>query len=164
MSWSISHSLNFPPLKVFTVVFQRHMFSPLLFKFRWQMSRPSIDMQVPTGESPPLPRTVPNKFPLANILLPVQCYGSSHWRISPSLFSVREVPTSEYPPPCSVLGKFPLANIPLSVVPAGSPSRSGDVTVYVLDKNQPSLPTLFFIQFLCLFLSLKLFQELYFIP
>ena len=26
-------------------------------------------------------------------------------------------------------------------VPAGSPSRDGDVTVYVCDRNQPSLPT-----------------------
>ena len=28
-------------------------------------------------------------------------------------------------------------------VPTGSPSRGGDVTVYVLDINQPTLPTLF---------------------
>ena len=27
----------------------------------------------------------------------------------------------------------------VSVIPAGSPSRGGDVTVYVLDINQPSL-------------------------
>ena len=37
-------------------------------------------------------------------------------------------------------------------VPAGSPSRGGDVKVYVLDINQPSLPTPFTL-FLCLFLS-----------
>ena len=37
-------------------------------------------------------------------------------------------------------------------VPAGTPSRGGDVKVYVLDINQPSLPTPF-ILFLCLFLS-----------
>ena len=30
------------------------------------------------------------------------------------------------------------------IVPAGSPSRGGDATGYVLDVNQPSLPTLFF--------------------
>ena len=30
-----------------------------------------------------------------------------------------------------------------SSVPAGSPSRGGDVTVYVFDINQPSLPTPF---------------------
>ena len=30
-------------------------------------------------------------------------------------------------------------------VPPGSPSRGGDVAVYVFDRNQPSLPTLFFI-------------------
>ena len=29
-------------------------------------------------------------------------------------------------------------------VPAGSPSRGGDVKVYVLDINQPSLPTPFY--------------------
>ena len=46
-------------------------------------------------------------------------------------------------------------------VPAGSPSRGGDDTVYVLDINQPSLPTLL-ILFLCLFRSLWPFQ-LYFI-
>ena len=37
-------------------------------------------------------------------------------------------------------------------VPAGSPSRGGDVKVCVLDINQPSLPTPFTL-FLCLFLS-----------
>ena len=30
------------------------------------------------------------------------------------------------------------------IVPAGSPSRGGDVTVYVVDINQPSLPTPFY--------------------
>ena len=30
-------------------------------------------------------------------------------------------------------------------VPARSPSRGGDVEVYVFDINQPSLPTLFFL-------------------
>ena len=40
----------------------------------------------------------------------------------------------------------------LIMVPAGSPSRGGDVKVYVLDINQPSFPT-FVILFLCLFLS-----------
>ena len=39
-------------------------------------------------------------------------------------------------------------------VPMGSPSRGGDVTVYVKDINQPSLPTPF-ILFLCLFPSLS---------
>ena len=29
-------------------------------------------------------------------------------------------------------------------VPTGSPSRDGDVTVYVCDRNQPSLPTPFY--------------------
>ena len=50
----------------------------------------------------------------------------------------------------------------LLMVPAGSPSSDGSVTVYVVDINQPSLPTLF-ILFLRLFLSLWPFQ-LYFIP
>ena len=31
-----------------------------------------------------------------------------------------------------------------SVVPMGSPSRGGDVTVYVCDTNQPSSPTPFY--------------------
>ena len=31
-----------------------------------------------------------------------------------------------------------------STVPAGSPSRGGDVAVYVFDINQPSLPTPFY--------------------
>ena len=41
-------------------------------------------------------------------------------------------------------------------VPAGSPSRGGDVKVCVFDINQPSLPTPFTL-FLCLFLSCGLF-------
>ena len=48
----------------------------------------------------------------------------------------------------------------------GSPSRGVDVVIYVLNINQPSLPTLLKkngILFLCLFLSLWPFQ-LYFIP
>ena len=57
---------------------------------------------------------------------------------------------------------FHLSFLSVLVVPAGSPSRGGDVTVYVKDLNQPSLPTLFFSLFLCLFLSLLPFQ-LYFI-
>ena len=32
----------------------------------------------------------------------------------------------------------------LAVVPAGSPSRGGNVAVYVFDINLPSLPTLFY--------------------
>ena len=47
-------------------------------------------------------------------------------------------------------------------VPTGSPSRGGDVAVYIFGINQASLPTLFY-SFLCLFLSLWPFQ-LYFIP
>ena len=44
-------------------------------------------------------------------------------------------------------------------VSVGALSHGGDVAVYVSDIIQPSLPTLFcFIQFLCLFLSLRPFQ------
>ena len=35
------------------------------------------------------------------------------------------------------------ARVPERKVPVGSPSRGGDVTVYVFDVNQPSLPTPF---------------------
>ena len=34
--------------------------------------------------------------------------------------------------------------LPLSTALAGSPSRGGDVAVYVLDRKQPSFPLLFF--------------------
>ena len=34
--------------------------------------------------------------------------------------------------------------VPWGYVPAGSPSRGGDVTVYVFDRNQPSLPAPFY--------------------
>ena len=47
------------------------------------------------------------------------------------------------------------------IVPAGSPSRGGDVKVYVLDINQPSLLTPFTL-FLCI--SLLWPFHLYFIP
>ena len=40
------------------------------------------------------------------------------------------------------------------LVPADSPSQGGDVAVYVFDTNQLSLPTPFFVLFLCLVLSL----------
>ena len=50
----------------------------------------------------------------------------------------------------------------LLLVLAGSPSRRGDATVYILDVNQSSLPTLFAL-LLSLFLYLWPFQ-LYFIP
>ena len=43
--------------------------------------------------------------------------------------------------------------IPLASVPAGSPSRGGDVAVYVFDVNQPSLPTSFLLLFFLLFYS-----------
>ena len=45
----------------------------------------------------------------------------------------------------------------LSLVPVGSPSRGGDVTVYVCDINQPSLPTLFFY---CVLVSISVFMAL----
>ena len=59
-------------------------------------------------------------------------------------------------------GSVSLNLILYALVPAGSPSRGGDVAVYVFDMDQPSLPTLF-VLFLCLFLSLWPFQ-LHFIP
>ena len=43
------------------------------------------------------------------------------------------------------------------IVPAGSPSRGGDVAVYVLDIHQPSLPTPFFYSVL---LSVSVFMAL----
>ena len=46
----------------------------------------------------------------------------------------------------------PVQPISKFVVPAGSPSRGGDVKVHVFDINQPSLPTPFTL-FLRLFLS-----------
>ena len=41
-------------------------------------------------------------------------------------------------------------------VPAGSPSRGGDVAVHVFDMNQPSLP----IPFYCVLLSISVFMVL----
>ena len=40
-------------------------------------------------------------------------------------------------------------------VPAGSPSRGGDVAVYVFDINQPSLPTPFYsvLVSICVFMA-----------
>ena len=48
------------------------------------------------------------------------------------------------------------------IIPAGSPSRGGDVTVYVFNKNQPSLPTPFY--FVLVSISVLLPFQLYFIP
>ena len=42
------------------------------------------------------------------------------------------------------------------VVPAGSPSRGGDVTVYVFDMNQPRLPTPFYFVFVSISVFLAL--------
>ena len=56
---------------------------------------------------------------------------------------------------------FKLPNIS-DLSPSGSPSRGGDIAVYVFNIKQPSLPTPFD-PFLCLFLSLWPFQ-LYSIP
>ena len=43
-----------------------------------------------------------------------------------------------------------------SIVPAGSPSRGGNVAAYVLDINQPSLPTPFY----SLLVSVSVFMAL----
>ena len=62
-----------------------------------------------------------------------------------------------------------LTECPLTVhpswVPASSPSRGGDVAVYVSDINQPSLPTHFFIFYSAL-VSVSVYTpfQLYFIP
>ena len=56
---------------------------------------------------------------------------------------------------------FSLFKMPCFVGPSCSPSCGGDVAVYVLDINQPSLPTPFSCTCLCLFLSVWPFQ-LYF--
>ena len=44
----------------------------------------------------------------------------------------------------SILTVFSMIISPLVFVPAGSPSRGGDVTVYVFDTNQLSLPAPFY--------------------
>ena len=41
-------------------------------------------------------------------------------------------------------------------VPTGSPSRGGDVAVYVFDINQPSLPTPFYYVLLSMFVFIAL--------
>ena len=56
-------------------------------------------------------------------------------------------------------GATPYASHLLSLmVPAGSPSRGADVTVYVFDINQPSLPTPFF--FYSVLMSISVFMVL----
>ena len=62
----------------------------------------------------------------------------------------------------SYIGLFVWNRFPYVCVPVSSPSRGGDVMVYVYDIHQPSLPTPC-ILFLRLFLSLWPFK-LYFIP
>ena len=47
-------------------------------------------------------------------------------------------------------------------VPTGSPSRGGDVPVYVFDINQPSLPTPF--HSVLVSVSVFIAIQLYFIP
>ena len=62
-------------------------------------------------------------------------------RLGPALnhytTDVRTFFPSQPPPP-------PLHSHRFLNVPAGSPSRGGDVTVYVIDKNQQRLPTPFY--------------------
>ena len=61
---------------------------------------------------------------------------------------------------CSVEGcrpkVFSLFLLPSPMVPAGSPSHGGDVTVYVKDINQPNFPTPFY----SVFLSISVFMAL----
>ena len=47
-------------------------------------------------------------------------------------------------------------------IPKGSPSRGGDAAVYVFDRNQPSLPTLFDLFFVSMSVFVAL--QLYFFP
>ena len=88
--------------------------------------------------------------------------SSKYWSVQ-SYVSVKVgcAKASPSPPPSSKYwSTLPLVSI---IDKTGSPSRDGDVVVYVFDINQPSLPTPFLILFLCLFPSLWPFQ-LYFIP
>ena len=50
-----------------------------------------------------------------------------------------------------------LSNLVIYSVPAGSPSRGGDVAVYVFDINQPSLPTPFYsvLMSICVYMALS---------
>ena len=61
---------------------------------------------------------------------------------------------------CSVEGcrpkVFSLFLLPSPMVPEGSPSHGGDVTVYVKDINQPNFPTPFY----SVFLSISVFMAL----
>ena len=45
---------------------------------------------------------------------------------------------------CNIKDQFYFGFVSLALVPAGSPSRGGDVAVYVFDINQPSLLTPFY--------------------
>ena len=62
---------------------------------------------------------------------------------------------------CLLLAYYQWISLFTSCVPAGLPSRGGDVAAYVFNISHQACPLLF-ILFLCLFLSLWLFQ-LYFI-
>ena len=86
---------------------------------------------------------------------------SSHIRIQSLSLLARVLLLPSLPATGTLLHSF-ISSAMVSAVPAGSTSHGGDVTVYVKDINQPSLPTPF-ILFLCLFLSTWPFQ-LYFIP
>ena len=56
------------------------------------------------------------------------------------MVSLKVMPSFHVP-----LGVAPVADyFDSASVPAGSPSRGGDVAVYVFDINQPSLPTSFY--------------------
>ena len=46
----------------------------------------------------------------------------------------------------------------LMPIPAGSPSRDGDVAVYIFDINQPNLPTPFFFFFFAALVSISVFM------
>ena len=58
---------------------------------------------------------------------------------------------------CCIQSRFSL-----TVTPTGSPSRGGDVAVFVFDINQPSLPTPFYSVFvpISVFMSLSVFHAI----
>ena len=47
------------------------------------------------------------------------------------------------------------SSVPWPIVPAGSPSHGGDVTVHVKDTNQPNLPTPFHSILVSIFMALS---------
>ena len=53
-----------------------------------------------------------------------------------------------------------VSQLSVPTVPAGSPSRGGDITVYVPDKHQPRFPPPFFVFFCFVLVSVSVFIAL----